>query len=106
MVETGWNDDPQTIRVFDSQFGYGRLQPLFEIPDAENITIHGCDSVKVHYADGTVERWPPVADSDDELLEQLLQMGSNARPRRTLDAPNGDMTLMARPPASGSLSRR
>ena len=32
--------------VFDSQFGFGRLQPLFEIPTAENIIIHGCDSVR------------------------------------------------------------
>jgi pilus assembly protein CpaF len=80
--------------VFDSQFGYGRLQPLFEIPTAENITIHGCDSVKVHHTDGTVERWPPVADSDEELLEQLRQMGSNAQPVRTLDGHHLDMTLM------------
>ena len=80
--------------VFDSQFGFGRLQPLFEIPDAENITIHGFDSVKVHYADGRVEYWPPVADSDEELLEQIRQMGSNATPRRTVDAHNLDMTLM------------
>ena len=80
--------------VFDSQFGFGRLQPLFEIQNAENISVHGYNSVKVYYADGTVEKWPPVADSDEELLEQLRQMGSNARPRRTLDAHNLDMTLM------------
>lgn len=80
--------------VFDAQFGYGRLQSLFEIPDAENITIHGYDSVRVHRADGTVENWPPVADSDEELLEQLRQMGSNAQPVRTLDAHHLDMTLM------------
>ena len=92
-----WNpvlEDRYYKAVFDSQFGYGRLQPLFEIPNAEHITIHGCDVVKVHLADGTVEHWPPIADSDEELLEQIRQMGSNAQPRRTLDAHNIDMTLM------------
>lgn len=80
--------------VFDSQFGYGRLQPLFEIANAENITINGCDVVKVYLSDGTVQRWPPVADSDEELLEQLRQMGSNAQPVRTIDGHHLDMTLM------------
>ena len=80
--------------VFDSQFGYGRLQPLFEIPTAENITIHGHKVVKVHYADGRTEIWPPVADSDEELLEQLRQMGSNATPARTIDGHQYEMTLM------------
>lgn len=80
--------------VFDSQFGYGRLQPLFEIPNAENITIHGCDVVRVYLADGTVHHWPPVADTDEELLEQLRQMGSNATPVRTIDGHHVEMTLM------------
>ena len=38
--------------VLDSQFGFGRLQPLFEIETAENITIHGNDSVVVQHTDG------------------------------------------------------
>ena len=80
--------------VFDSQFGYGRLQPLFEIPTAENITIHGHKVVKVHHADGRTEIWPPVADSDEELVEQLRQMGSNATPARTIDGHQYEMTLM------------
>ena len=80
--------------VFDSQFGYGRLQPLFEIPTATDITVHGFDSVQVVHNDGRQERLPPVADSDEELMEQLRQMASNARPRRAFDAANLDMTLM------------
>lgn len=80
--------------VFDSQFGYGRLQPLFEIPTATDVTVHGFDSVRVLQSDGRQERLPPVADSDDELMEQLRQMASNARPRRAFDAANLDMTLM------------
>lgn len=80
--------------VFDSQFGYGRLQPLFEIPTATDVTVHGFDSVRVLHNDGRQERLPPVADSDEELMEQLRQMASNARPRRAFDAANLDMTLM------------
>jgi pilus assembly protein CpaF len=80
--------------VFDSQFGYGRLQPLFEIPTATDVTVHGFDSVHVLHNDGRQERLPPVADSDEELMEQLRQMASNARPRRAFDAANLDMTLM------------
>lgn len=80
--------------VFDSQFGFGRLQPLFEIPDAESISVNGCDSIRVIHSDGRITRLPPVADSDDELMEQIQQIGANSRPRRTLDAHNLDMTLM------------
>lgn len=78
---------------YDSQFGYGRWQPLFEISDAEDISITGCDVVRVHRTDGTIERLPPVADSDGELLEQVKQMGANADPPRALDAQHLDMTL-------------
>ena len=78
---------------YDSQFGFGRWQPLFEIPDAEDISITRCDVVKVVHSDGTTERLPPVADSDDELLEQVRQMGANAHPPRALDAQHLDMTL-------------
>jgi hypothetical protein len=55
--------------VENAIFGYGRLQPLFEIEQAENIEIHGCDSVVVQYSDGRRETRPPVADSDAELVE-------------------------------------
>ena len=35
----------------------------------ENIDINGYDNVFIGYADGREERGPPVADSDDELVE-------------------------------------
>src|SRR5215216_6745797 len=38
--------------VEDAVFGYGRLQPLLEMADVENIEIHGFDSVVVQYGDG------------------------------------------------------
>ena len=63
--------------VEDAVFGYGRLQPLLEMPDVENIEIHGWDSVVVQYGDGRRERMPPVADSDEELVEAIRFLGQN-----------------------------
>ena len=49
--------------VEDAVFGYGRLQPLLEMPDAENIEIHGWNSVIVQFGNGRREPMPPVADN-------------------------------------------
>jgi pilus assembly protein CpaF len=70
--------------VFDALFGLGRLQPLVDDPDVENIEITGCDGVHLDYGDGHVLPGPPVADSDEELIETLAflaaRAGSSARP--------------------------
>ena len=57
--------------IFDSLFGLGRLQPLVDLPDVENIEITGYDKVLLLYSDGRREVGPPVADSDEELIEFL-----------------------------------
>lgn len=57
--------------VMAALFGLGRLQPLIDDPTVENIEVDGHDRVWVSYADGRVEPHPPVADSDDELIETL-----------------------------------
>ena len=66
-------DDEQALAtaIFDSLFGLGRLQPFVDLPDIENIEITGCDSVLLLHADGRHEIGPPVADSDEELVEFL-----------------------------------
>ena len=74
-------------------FGYGRLQPLFELPDAENIEIHGCDSVMVQYGDGRRIAHPPVADSDEELVEAIRFLGESVIPPRPFDDVHPTMTL-------------
>lgn len=79
--------------VEDAIFGYGRLQPLFEIPTAENIEIHGWDSVMVHYGDGRRVEHPPVADSDEELVEAIRFLGTSASPARAFDDAHPMMTL-------------
>jgi len=57
--------------IFDSLFGLGRLQPLVDLPDVENIEITGHDRVLLLHSDGRREVGPPVADSDEELVEFL-----------------------------------
>ncbi|MEL4504770.1 CpaF/VirB11 family protein [Luteococcus sp. H138] len=79
--------------VENAIFGYGRLQPLFEIPDAENIEIHGWNSVMVQYGDGRREPHPPVADSDEELVEAIRFLGESAAPSRPFDDAHPMMTL-------------
>lgn len=79
--------------VMDSQFGYGRLHPLFQIEDAEDITINGYDSVVCRYSDGRRETLPPIADSDEELIQQLQVIAGNASPPRKFDAVNWELTV-------------
>lgn len=57
-------------------FGVGRLQPLLDNPDIENIDINGCDEVFIGYADGREEDGPPVAETDDELVELVQTLGA------------------------------
>ena len=79
--------------VFDSIFGFGRMQPLFELKNVRAVTVHGTAKVRVRYTDGSYGRLPAVADSNEELTEQLRQLAQNAVPRRAFDAQNLDMTL-------------
>ena len=44
-------------------FGVGRLQPLLEDQQIENIDINGCDRVFIGYADGREVMAQPVAES-------------------------------------------
>jgi Flp pilus assembly CpaF family ATPase len=65
--------------VFDALFGLGRLQPLVDDPDVENIEINGHDNVVVQYGDGRIEEGPPVADSDEELIDTLTFLASRSQ---------------------------
>ena len=79
--------------VEDAVFGYGRLQPLLQLPSVENIEIHGCDSVVVQYGDGRRRTMPPVADSDEELVEAIRFLGQNSHPSRPFDDTHPTMTI-------------
>src|SRR5437764_7783350 len=65
-------------------FGVGRLQPLLEDQQLENIDINGCDRVFLGYADGREVMGEPVAESDEELVELIQALaaysGLSSRP--------------------------
>jgi pilus assembly protein CpaF len=86
-------EEAYVTAVENSIFGYGRLQPLLEMPDVENIEIHGWDSVVVQFGDGRRRQMPPVADSDAELVEAIRFLGQNSEPSRPFDDTHPTMTL-------------
>lgn len=65
--------------VFDALFGLGRLQPLIDSQHIENIEIHGCDTVHIELKDGTLVDGPPIADSDEELIQDLQFWASRSK---------------------------
>jgi Flp pilus assembly CpaF family ATPase len=75
-------------------FGAGRLQPLLDDPQVEDILINGCDEVWLMLAGGRKVRGPAVADTDAELVELVQTLGSygglNPRP---FDAANPELDL-------------
>src|SRR5580693_7142688 len=77
-------------------FGVGRLQPLLEDQQIENVDINGCDRVFIGYADGRELMGEPVAESDDELVELVQTLaaysGLSSRPFDTAN-PQLDLRL-------------
>ena len=65
-------------------FGLGRLQPLVDDDQVENIIITGHDQVTLELVDGRLVPGPDVADCDAELIDFLVFLASrsevNARP--------------------------
>jgi Flp pilus assembly CpaF family ATPase len=77
-------------------FGVGRLQPLLENQQIENIDVNGYDRVFLSFADGRETMGEPVAESDEELVE-LVQVlaaysGLSSRPFDTAN-PQLDLRL-------------
>lgn len=64
--------------VFDSLFRLGRLQPLVDDDDVENIIIAGHDNVMLERIDGSLIEGPAVADSDEELIDFLVFLASRS----------------------------
>jgi pilus assembly protein CpaF len=109
---TAADEDAVAEAVFAALFGLGRLQPHVDDPQIENIDVHGCDQVWLSYADGRLVKAPPIADSDDELVEliqafaayqgQSTREFSSAKPLLNLRLPDGSrlagwMTVSPRP---------
>ncbi|GLW98219.1 ATPase, T2SS/T4P/T4SS family [Microtetraspora sp. NBRC 16547] len=89
--------------VYNEIFELGRLQPFVDDPEVENIDVNGYDQVWITYSDGRKLLGPPVADSDEELVENVRRWAayqgqtardfSIARPRLHLSV--GHRTRMA-----------
>jgi Flp pilus assembly CpaF family ATPase len=85
--------------VLDRLFELGRLQPLLDDDRTANILANGCDQVFIEYADGTKVNGPRVADSDEELIDLLREIGRRyglterefnpSRPQLNLQLPDG-----------------
>jgi len=80
--ERGWTAQmiaQMAKAVFDSQFRMGRLQPLLDQDSVENIMITGFDRVVLEDADGQLRDGPPVADSNQELIDFLVFLASRSQ---------------------------
>jgi Flp pilus assembly CpaF family ATPase len=100
------------LAVFNLLFGLGRLQPHLERHDVVNVHAAGAEPVWLDLLDGTTIRGAPVADSDDELIEFVRQLGRRvglserlfdpAHPRINLQLPDGSRLFavgwVTRPP--------
>lgn len=64
--------------VLDEVFGMGGLQPLLANSEIENINVNGADRVFVRYADGRRAQLPPVADSDEELIDLVRSLAARS----------------------------
>lgn len=79
--DAAWTAEQQASlarAVFDSLFRLGRLQPLVDDDEVENIIIAGHDNVRLELIDGSLVTGPPVADSDDELIDFLVFLASRS----------------------------
>lgn len=92
-------EEQLTRAVFDRLFHLGRLQPLLDDESIQNVVANGHDRVFIEYAGGLKVEGPPVAESDDELIEQLREIGRRyglserefnpSRPQLNLQLPDG-----------------
>lgn len=98
--------------VLDRLLGMARLQPLLDDPAVRDIHVSGCQRVWLHMRDGTKVAGPPVAATDDELVDIIAtaarRLGrserrwDHAHPELDLQLPNGDrlhalMSVSGRP---------
>jgi Flp pilus assembly CpaF family ATPase len=113
-------EEAAAAAIHAALFGVGRLQPLLDDPEVENIDINGCDRVFIGYSDGREVMADPVAESDDELVELIQVLAANvgltsrpfdsANPQLDLRLPDGSrlsavMGVCARPVVSVRRSR-
>lgn len=87
-------EEAYAAAVHAALFGVGRLQPLLDDPEVENIDINGCDHVFVGYSDGRETRGEAVAETDEELIELIQILGAySGLSSRPFDSANPQLDL-------------
>ena len=76
--------------IFVAQFKAGRLQQFLDDPDMENVHIVG-SYVQVHFFDGRIKLFPPVAESNEELLALVADVAE--KHKRTFTPTSGGVDL-------------
>lgn len=80
--------------VLARSLGTGRIQPLLDDPEIDDIHIRGCEPAWVRYVDGSRAPLAPVVDTDDELVELLRLIGARmGRTEQRFDAANPELNL-------------
>ncbi len=72
--KVAWSEHEQQMlakAVYDALFGYGRFQPLMEDDEVENIIVTPHYNAWVEKITGELVKVDPVADSDQELRDNL-----------------------------------
>jgi Flp pilus assembly CpaF family ATPase len=64
--------------VIDHVVGAGGLQHLLDNPKIENVHANGADEVFIRYAGGASEVGPPIAESDEALIEMVRALAAEA----------------------------
>lgn len=96
---TAEDEDVLHQAVFNLLFGLGRLQDHLDRDDVVNVHAAGAQPVWLDLTDGRTVRGAPVADSDEELIEFVRDLGRRvglserlfdpAHPRINLQLPDG-----------------
>lgn len=64
--------------IFDSLYGLGRLEPLVNDSDVENISAAGFDNVWLTKSNGALVRGPNIAESDEEMIADIQFLTSRS----------------------------
>jgi pilus assembly protein CpaF len=91
---TAEDEEALAAGIHAALFGVGRLQPLLDNPDIENIDVNGCDRVFVSYADGHEAMVEPIAETDEEMVELIQILGAySGLSSRPFDSANPQLDL-------------
>lgn len=87
-------EDGVAQSAFDALFGLGRLQRWLDDDSVTDVHAQGCDRVFVLHDDGRKQEVPPIAESDEELVELIRFAAARlGRSERRFDPANPEVNL-------------